>query len=180
MTVQGIRIIPVLAVLMTCTSPCALATEYGDWKSSTTNTVSEAFTGNDSGSVFGFICINNEACGFYLNTGTACEEDAEYPVLINGLGGSLYMPTNCTVLEDDNGKVRHFLMIDDEAGLLTKTVQDSGQIGFAIPLTSGRFAVSRFSLRGSTAAMKRVLLEQEALAKKGDKKSGTRVRDETL
>ena len=85
----------ILAVVgIFCFSGGAFAQQrVGNWVVDISGGYTEAYTGNDSGSIFGLYCV--EACDFYLNTRTRCEEKVKTPLLINADSGSTYVMSSC-------------------------------------------------------------------------------------
>lgn len=112
----------------------------------------EAHTANDSASSFGVFC-SGEKCLFYLRQGLKCEPGTKYSVLMNSQAISTALSMECTLI---GGNL--FQILDPFEAVLRAT-QGGEMIGFAVALQSGAFAVSRFSLVGSKAALERVLLE---------------------
>lgn len=119
---------------------------YGDWRVDMSQGSAEALTSNGSGSILGVICL--ESCNVYLNNLQRCEQAALYPVMVNTATGAHTLSSACFV-DDDN---RHFLIfaIDDS---WMRIFRAGGVVGFALPMESGEFHVSRFSLNGAAEAL---------------------------
>ena len=114
-----------------------------------------------------------EACDFYLNTRTRCEEKAKIPVLINSDSASTYVTSSCIHLRQ-GAAIRYVFAIRD-ADVVTAI--SSGQIiGFAMPLEGGDFKVVGFSLDGALAATRKAVDGMKARPKVRD----TGLRDRTL
>ena len=75
----------------------------------------------------------------------------QYSVLVNSLGISTALSMECTVV---GGSLFQILSPFDT---VLRASQIGGNIGFAVALQSGAFAVSQFSLLGAKAAIDRVL-----------------------
>lgn len=120
----------------------------GDWFITVQPELSEAFTSNDSGSAFGFLC-NTDSCSAYLDTNNRCDEGVNVPILINAESGSAYVSSKCTHFPLA-GSVRYLAVIDDKQ--IATAIATGTVIGFAIPLASGEFKVVRFSLKGANSA----------------------------
>ena len=108
-----------------------------------------AATVNDSSGVLGQYCYTESSqCLWLIATDVKCEQDSKYPVLVNADGGSAQMELVCLKLEN---KPRYafteFKKIDDVIR------SSSSYIGFAFPMESGNFKVSRFLLGGSLKAI---------------------------
>lgn len=108
-----------------------------------------AATVNDSSGVLGQYCYtDSNNCLWLIATDVTCEQENKYPVLVNADGGSAQMELVCLKFEN---KPRYaftdFKKIDD-------VIRSSNiYIGFAFPMESGHFKVSRFLLGGSLKAI---------------------------
>lgn len=120
----------------------------GDWIVDVQPGLSEAYTGNDSGSVFGFLC-SADSCSAYLDVNSQCDENSSIPMLINAESGSAYVTAKCTHFSQA-GSVRYISVIDDKQ--IATVISSGAAIGFAIPMLSGEFKVVRFSLDGALRA----------------------------
>jgi hypothetical protein len=126
--------------------------QMGDWTLAMyADGSGEAYTSNSSGSLFGLYCATK--CFFYLRERRDCIEGDFYPVLINFQGGADYLQMVCAKLAGLHFPV---YVLNDVDKLITATSR-SRQIGFAMPLEDGEFAVSRFSLNGSNRAISSLL-----------------------
>ena len=128
----------------------------GDW----VVTGSEAFTVNDSGSQFGFLCSDG-SCVAYLDTKTACEDDATIPMVINSDSGAAYVLATCIHIKRD-GETRYVSAIQDKD--VATAITTGSAIGFAIPMVGGQFKVVRFSLSGAVVASQRALAAMQGAA----------------
>ena len=116
-----------------------------------------AATVNDSSGVLGQYCYTETSqCLWLIATDVKCEQESKYPVLVNADGGSAQMELVCLKLEN---KPRYaftdFKKIDD----VIRT--SSSYIGFAFPMESGNFKVSRFLLGGSLKAINAMRIKAE-------------------
>ena len=116
-----------------------------------------AATVNDSSGVLGQYCYTESSqCLWLIATDVKCEQESKYPVLVNADGGSAQMELVCLKLEN---KPRYaftdFKKIDD----VIRT--SSSYIGFAFPMESGHFKVSRFLLGGSLKAINTMRIKAE-------------------
>lgn len=108
-----------------------------------------AATVNDSSGVLGQYCYTeSNNCLWLIATDVTCEQESKYPVLVNADGGSAQMELVCLKFEN---KPRYaftdFKKIDE-------VIRSSSiYIGFAFPMESGHFKVSRFLLGGSLKAI---------------------------
>jgi hypothetical protein len=121
---------------------------FGSWRVDFGADQSDAYTSNDSGSVFGFFCYEN-SCTFYLNTGSTCKENSRIPLLINADSGSNYSIGTCVVVKSGT-TTRYFNSIQDKD--IVTAISSGRIIGFAIPMEGGDFKVVRFNLDGAIAA----------------------------
>ena len=120
----------------------------GDWTLDVGDNYTEAFTGNVSGSTFGFFCYG-ESCSFYVNTNTKCDQDAQIPILINSDSGATFVNTSCTQFPTKDG-ISYYMTINDKD--VATSISKGDAIGFAFPLVGGQFKVVRFSLHGALDA----------------------------
>ena len=125
-------------------------TTIGPWYISDMNDGSGSFAGtiNDSGGIFGKYCYASaQSCVWIMTADVGCESGSEYPVLLNSDSGAAPVTVSCKPID---GKNRYFFnsysQVDD-------AVARSSRIGFAFPMASGQFQVTRFDIRQSTAAM---------------------------
>lgn len=145
------------AILASC---CLLLTQVvwaqklasQNWVVELNGQINEAHTANDSKSSFGVFC-SGEKCLFYLHQALKCEPGTKYSVLMNSQALSTALSMECSQIG-----VNLFQILDPFEAVLRAT-QVGDTIGFAVALQSGAFAVTRFSLAGSKAAIERTLLE---------------------
>lgn len=126
---------------------------HGYWFSQYSADASEAGTVNDDGSTFGLIC-RADICQFYLKGSTTCQEGGRYPFLLNSEVGSTGVGTQCQSF--NNGTRTHSDVVWFEETIKLASYLSKGEVfGFAIPLNSGEFKVTRFRLKGATEAIGR-------------------------
>jgi hypothetical protein len=101
-------------------------------------------TTNESGSAFGMVC--GTTCVWFVNFQKHCEAGHDYPAMVNAAGGAYAIQLRCYHL--DQRWLLTFAVDDDSVD----TIKKGGEIGFAFPLDSGQFGVSRFSLAGGQGA----------------------------
>jgi len=111
-----------------------------------------AYTNNDSGSTLGVICIAAQNCSVYLKTATACEDGAKYPVLVNADSGAVSASLTCENIASASEK-KNFVFVFDDFSTILSTIMKDQSIGVALPLASGQFRVTRFSLTGSNETL---------------------------
>lgn len=116
---------------------------YGAWSVVAGRNTVDAFTGNGSGSVFGVIC--GTSCVAYVGINKNCADGDTYPALINSDNGGYAIDLKCLAVGDQ----RLLIIGHDFVDYL-----DGKQIGVAVPLENGLFAVSRFSLSGAIQAVR--------------------------
>jgi len=122
---------------------------FGRWIARDVGSFTVASTTNDSQSAYGVMC--GQECVWFVNMQTDCTQSHKYPAMINSPSGSLPITLTCYHLGDL--RVLTYAFDEDSLGVLEK----EGEVGFAIPLESGRFGVSRFSLGGSVAAISKAV-----------------------
>lgn len=138
--------------------------QYQSWQVGDFGSFVIASTSNDSGSAFGMVC--GKDCVWFVNFQSECKAGHSYPAMMNGPGGSKSLNLKCYPLE--RYYILTFPLDEDSANAVIRA--KGGEIGFAFPLDSGKFGVSRFSLAGSvSAAAKAIALsdEKEASGQQG-------------
>lgn len=125
---------------------------YQNWEVELGDKTNEAYTIADANSSLGMFCAS-EQCLFYLRQGLNCSPGAKYPVLMNSPSISTSLTMECTQI---GGKL--FQPLTPFEAVMRAT-QAGENIGFAMALQSGAFAVTRFSLLGAKSAIDRVLVE---------------------
>lgn len=128
----------------------AKAQQFGNWFVGpiTNNAGLYAATINDSKGVLGQYCYKDEgSCLWVLATSINCEENSQYPILVNADAGSSNMQLLCVKVD---GKPRYAFM---DFSAIDGFIKKSSHIGFAFPMESGYFQVSRFNLNGAAKAI---------------------------
>jgi hypothetical protein len=141
----------------------------GDWVVDIGGEINETFVTNDSNSSFGLICITK--CLWYVDFQKKCDDGEKYIALMADGDASSAVSLRCVIIKN-----RYILIIDDFDKVQAATLRSSN-IGFAVSTDSGRFHVSRFSLRGSKEAQTQVF-KSAAESNKKPKSSG--FRDQSL
>lgn len=125
---------------------------YQDWRiQGGTNSV-EAFTTNGPNSSFGLYC-SGEQCLFYLHDALRCQPGSSSPVLLSSIGKTAALTMRCTLI---GGTLFQIL---EPFATVFESVKAGGVVGFAVPLQSGSFGVSQYSLQGSSEAIQKTLSE---------------------
>jgi hypothetical protein len=122
---------------------------FGGWTTSDYGSFTMASTINESRSGFGAVC--GKECVWFINFRIECDQGHEYPGMLNSPSGSYAINLRCYHLGDH--RLMIFSMDDDSVELLAKP----GEIGFAVPLESGKFGVSRFTLSGGAQAVEKAM-----------------------
>jgi hypothetical protein len=131
-------------------TPTAPAERYGDWSATHSGDgLYFATTTNATGAVFGVMCSDG-SCISFVNPTIACEEKAKYPALINSPGGSFFTTLSCRHVGE-----RNLLVLEDDSNLV-ESMEIGGVLGIAVPMQSGEFRVSRFSLTGALKSVNRI------------------------
>jgi hypothetical protein len=162
---QVMRLFLILVTIIISSAAYGKAIPSGDWWVDLDNEtlVTEAFTSNQSGSSFGYLClISTNSCAFYFSFQTKCNEGSSAPILLNTDIGSFTAQTKCTLLGSTN-----YNIIQD-ASSLSDAVFKSKNIGIAIPLEGGQFKVVRFSLNGANSAIRTAAERAEKYSKTSD------------
>lgn len=137
---------------------------YGSWAASDMGDFSIASTENEGGSAFGGVC--GKDCVWFVNFQTRCTVGHYYPAMVNGPTGSYAIELRCYYL--DERWLLTFPMTKESLGMVRK----GGEIGFAFPLESGKFGVSRFSLSGAASATLKAI--DIAMEKRNQSQEGLR------
>jgi len=149
----------VIALTLCASSAQAGERRFGDW---TVRVMADgegmyALTVNDSGGQLGLICFGSTGkCLWVLSNKINCKDRSTYPVLVNADSGAASTHVACMKL--DGEPVYAF----GEYDVIDRTIRQSERIGIAAPLQSGQFAVTRFSLRGASAAIEFMHAEMNA------------------
>lgn len=128
------------------------AESFQDWTVDRFGSFTAAYTTNNVGSVFGLLCAS-DSCSIYVNLQTSCETDGSYPMMMNSAAGAYPLTFKCHVIPR-KADPAYVLVTDATVG---PEAFAGGQIGFAEPMASGEFTVSRFSTLGARAAMARAM-----------------------
>ena len=130
---------------------------FNDWVVDRSNdgTFFYAATGSlgESGSedkLFAQSCYIGGSCIWLLAIKLGCEQDAEYPVLLNGESGAQILSLKCMGPIEGTRMFRYGFTDFDK---ISVSVERNKLIGFAFPLKSGYFQVLRFSLIGASNAI---------------------------
>lgn len=126
-----------------------------------------AATVNADGRVLGQYCyISEGSCYYLVELGITCDTDSEYPSLLNSDKAAISINLVCGHKVDSGSNVFFIKPFDD----VDNIVLSANSIGFAVAMEAGTFKVVRFSLSGSTHAIKMMTRGAEILQ---ESKSGT-------
>jgi hypothetical protein len=124
--------------------------KFGAWTVGSTTDKDGVFaaTTNDSGGLLGLYCSKEtKRCLWLLTNDIRCKDESRYPVLVNSDSGALSTEIVCSNL----GSQPRYAFGDYDQ--IASAILKSEWVGIAFPLESGKFAVSRFSLRGAKDAV---------------------------
>jgi len=151
----------------------SVSAEGWDW-SSTDGGVYLAVVDNKAGNTFGQICVvENSSCYYFLYIDFSCDEGAEFPSLINSEHGAHSVSLQCAGLFKD-GYLLSFNDFDQTDNIARKSVT----LGVAVALESGKFAVNRFNLRGSSKTID--AMREAALQSIESNEEGAKAADHSL
>ena len=127
-----------------------------DWAWDTSNPdYATALTSNDSDNIMGIWCyyeaLDNQ-CIYIIDFNIRCKDGSEYPLLVNSDVGSTSMNVTCGHKYKD-----HNVMYASDFDAMDDIVNNAIKVGFVIPLEGDEFKAVRFSLAGSTFAIKMML-----------------------
>lgn len=150
------------------------AQDFGNWHVDTSSEDAVyAATGNDSGAVFGQFCfLSAGSCYWFLGMSTACEKDAQYPVLANSDAGAWKFDVVCNG-QIPNGMYRY---VFSDFNTVDALVRKGSRLGIAFPMKGDQFLVSRFLLNGSVTA----LTVMRAAAEKKTTPAHAKTRDQIM
>jgi hypothetical protein len=121
-----------------------------DWNVDLQVKFSEAYTYNETRSLFGMYCM--EKCVFYISPKEiTCVDGATSVVLINSKHFAKAVTGVCTKLGDK------YIRIFNDFEVIMEAINDADNIGFAFAMQNGSFNVSRFGLKGSKIAITQAL-----------------------
>lgn len=129
----------------------AASLTFGHWLVATSDdgSYSYAATENRQGEVFGEFCAYKSAsCRWLLAVRTRCRFGDVYPVLANSSSGANPVAIFCVGAV---GKSIYGMALMNR-GKLEQSIAHAAQVGFAVPLGNGGFAVAHFQLNGRVQA----------------------------
>lgn len=110
-----------------------------------------AATVNESGGILGQYCFfASENCVWLIANDIACEPDGSYVILMNAESSAGDHKLKCFP-NDARKEQPRYVFADFDA--IDAPLRKSSFVGFAFPLESGKFQVSRFALYGMTKAL---------------------------
>ncbi len=128
--------------------------EHGDWSSQFFEGMGEATTHENGMSTFGILCAEGY-CRYYFANGIDCEPSGNYPLMVTTEGGALSVEAVCEPVTTANGDILVYWFNESEA--MNQAFQKTAVVGFAFPLSDGKFKVSKFSMTGYKAAVYRMV-----------------------
>lgn len=119
-----------------------------------------AATVNSDGRILGQYYYADGSCVYLVSLGILCESGAEYPSILNSNTGAVDVRLICG--DKYQGENVFFIKPFDDVDNIVLT---ASTIGFAVAMEEGTFKVVRFSLLGSTHAIKMMQLGAEIIRK---------------
>ncbi|CAM3218935.1 hypothetical protein [Vibrio rarus] len=118
-----------------------------------------AITLNNSGNIFGKYCyLDSGQCLYLTGIDTNCTTGNKYPVLVNADSGAFNTFLHCGEKIGEQS-----VLVFDNFDVIETAAKESKKIGIAVPMESGHFKVSRFSMSGSAYSIN--TLDKEAKKK---------------
>ncbi|RXJ72696.1 hypothetical protein CS022_13730 [Veronia nyctiphanis] len=112
-----------------------------------------AATVNNSNDIFGKYCyFDSEKCLFLVGVDITCEKGFEYPALVNSEYAAIHVTLHC----GDTFGSQNVMVLEPYDDIDLAILQGS-QFGIAVPMESGKFQVSRFSLSGAADAIESMM-----------------------
>lgn len=128
--------------------------EHGNWSSQFFEGMGEATTHENGMSTFGILCAEGH-CRFYFANGIDCEPGGNYPLMLTTESGALSVEAVCEPVSTANGDILVYWFNESEA--MNQAFQKTAVVGFAFPLSDGKFKVNKFSMEGYKAAIERMV-----------------------
>lgn len=168
---RSLCLLAILLATLACRAMADDRVEHGDWVSQFRDDMGEASTHENGTSMFGMLCADR-VCRYYFANGVPCDPGNNYPLMLTTGAGALAMDAICEPMSTANGDVMLYWF--NESKRLNDALAQSDAIGFAFPLTSGRFKTSTFSMNGFTDAINRMVdaLRERLEQSKPSKESG--------
>jgi len=136
-----------LALITLLLMPWSFAdTPYGEWAffNNASQPTLTAGTLNESGNIFGQLCFKDRMeCIYFLDIDITCEDEHEYPLLINSNLTSGFADAYCL------GNQLVFTDFD----LIDNLARKANRVGFVLPMQDATFKVARFGLIKSSQAI---------------------------
>ena len=128
--------------------------EHGDWSSQFLEGMGEATTHENGLSTFGVLCAKG-SCRYYVANGIDCQSGGNYPLMITTDSGALSVQAVCEPVSTANGDIMVYWF--NESDSMNQAFRHSPAVGFAFPLTNGKFKFSTFSMNGYNDAIERMV-----------------------
>ncbi|MFD2176100.1 hypothetical protein [Veronia pacifica] len=127
---------------------------HQDWMVDTNgNDYFYAATINNNDQIFGKYCyFSSENCLYLIGVDITCEAGSEYPALVNAESAAMHVTLYC----GDKFMDQNVLVIEPYEDI-DLAIKQGEQLGIAVPMESGQFQVSRFSLDGAIIAIDRMM-----------------------
>ncbi len=152
------RALPTLLLLLLLSLSLPVLAEdrvqHGSWSSQFLEGMGEATTHENGTSTFGILCAQG-SCRYYFANGIDCEPGGNYPFMITTDSGALTIEGVCEPVATANGDILVYWFNENDA--MNRAFQQTPVVGFAFPLTSGKFRLSSFSMDGFTDAIQRMV-----------------------
>lgn len=163
------RALPTLLLLLSLSLPVLAEdrVQHGSWSSQFLEGMGEATTHENGTSTFGILCAQG-SCRYYFANGVDCEPGGNYPFMITTDSGALTIEGVCEPVATANGDILVYWFNENDA--MNRAFQQTPVVGFAFPLTSGKFRLSSFSMDGFTDAIQRMV---NGVRERGDIPSGS-------
>lgn len=153
--------IAVGAALLAATA--AHAQKFGDWtvEKMEGDASFYAATMNSTGGLLGKVCTF-DGCKWVVTLQATCDRDAHYPALLASKAGAAHVSLVCEPNEKTPGRY-----VFSDYDIAEKAFAAGDSTGLAFPMDDGGFRVSRFSLRGMTAAVTQLAVRVRDLVRQG-------------
>ena len=127
---------------------------HGDWSSQFLEGMGEATTHENGVATFGVLC-GKGSCRYYFANGIDCQPGGNYPLMITTDSGALSVEGVCEPVATANGDIMVYWFNENDS--MNRAFRASPAVGFAFPLTNGKFKFSTFSMNGYNDAIERMV-----------------------
>lgn len=154
-SIKYLRLIIIIVIILSSTH--SNATEpitFKDWAVSSSEDYMYAVTMNNNNNALGHFCYyKTNKCYYIIGIDASSEDGQKYPALLNSDKGAKSIELIGGGKISDTFGYRYYINYDD----INDIILNSNRVGFALPMNDDNFRAIRFSLDGSSDAIKFML-----------------------